>query len=122
MLTSLLYIVFIISCLLLIVVILIQEGKGGGLGDAFGGVGGETFGHRAGPINKFTSVLAAVMMVSLILLHTTKGEATSAGLFENKPAELMPNPLGTPPGGAPVTPLPGAGTTPPGTEPKDDKK
>lgn len=116
MLTSLLYIIFILSCLLLIVIILIQEGKGGGLGDAFGGVGGETFGHKAGPINKFTAGLAAVMMLSLIFLHTTKGEATSAGLFENKDKELVqpPNPMGN----GPVAPLPGAVIPEPASKPK----
>jgi preprotein translocase subunit SecG len=110
MLTVLLYIVFVFSCLLLIGVILIQEGKGGGLGEAFGGVGGETFGHKAAPINKFTAGLAAVMIVSLVLLHTTKGETKSVGLFDNKSAQN--NQSVTPPPNTPAPGIPNTGGTP----------
>jgi preprotein translocase subunit SecG len=81
-----LYVIFVIACILLIVVILLQEGKGGGLGEAFGGIGGETFGHKAGGVNKFTSVLAAVVMVSAIVIHTLGASGGgSAGSFVEKP-------------------------------------
>lgn len=63
-----LYIVFTLVALLLGGIILLQEGKGGGLGAAFGGVGGEAFGHGAGGINKFTSILAAVFIVMAIVI------------------------------------------------------
>ena len=56
---TLLYIIFFIAATLLILVILLQEGKGGGLSEAFGGAGAETFGVRAGGINKFTFTLFA---------------------------------------------------------------
>ncbi|MBI3820718.1 MAG: preprotein translocase subunit SecG [Planctomycetes bacterium] len=95
--TGLLYIVFIASCILLIGIILIQEGKGGGLSDAFGGLGGETFGHRAGPVTKITGFLAAVMIVSLIALHKYKMPETSVGLFQDKNAPTVNQ--GLPPGG-----------------------
>lgn len=94
MIQALLYIVFIASCLLLIGIILIQEGKGGGLTDAFGGMGGETFGHRAGPVTKITAFLAAMMIISLIGLHRFKPEVTSAGLFQGKEAPVAPVPPG----------------------------
>jgi preprotein translocase subunit SecG len=83
-LVTLLYIVFIASCIVLILVILLQEGKGGGLSEAFGGVGGETFGHRAGGVNKVTSGLAAVMIVVLVLIHTLRTESKTAGLLQVK--------------------------------------
>ena len=67
----LLWIVFAFSSLLLIFVVLIQEGKGGGLGSFLGGGAAETFGVSAGGINKFTATLAAVFMVSAILLAAT---------------------------------------------------
>ena len=90
-LVTLLYVVFVISCILLVIVILLQEGKGGGLAEAFGGVGGETFGHRAGGVNKFTSALAAVMIVSLILIHSMRTESKSAGLLHvNEPPASAP--------------------------------
>lgn len=92
-----LYVLFVISCILLIVVILLQEGKGGGLGEAFGGVGGETFGHRAGGVNKFTAMLAGVMMVTAIVINAMSKPDT--GSFIERPSVDAP-PVGpvSPPG------------------------
>ena len=69
----LLFIVFFFSSVLLSVVILLQESKGGGLSEAFGGVGAETFGVKSGGINKFTFALAAAFLVSAVLLHAFWG-------------------------------------------------
>jgi len=66
-----LWIVFAFSSLLLIFVVLIQEGKGGGLGSFLGGGAAETFGVSAGGVNKFTATLAAVFLLSAILLAAT---------------------------------------------------
>ncbi len=44
LITTLLYIVFVLAALVLITVILLQEGKGGGFGDALGVAGQQTFG------------------------------------------------------------------------------
>ncbi|MEE9394739.1 MAG: preprotein translocase subunit SecG [Planctomycetota bacterium] len=63
-----LYIVFSFVTVLLVAVILLQEGKGGGMGAAFGGVGGEAFGHGAGGINRFTGVLAGIFMVAALVI------------------------------------------------------
>lgn len=57
------------SALLMSIVILLQESKGGGLAEAFGGVGAETFGVKSGGINRFTFTLAAVFLGSAVLLH-----------------------------------------------------
>ncbi len=65
----LLWATFFVSAFILIVVILLQESKGGGLGDAFGGVGAETFGVRPGGINKFTFAIAAVFILSAVFIH-----------------------------------------------------
>ena len=65
------WVLFFLSALLLIVVVLLQEAKGGGLAEAFGGVGAETFGVRAGGINRFTFILAAVFVGSALVLHAT---------------------------------------------------
>lgn len=74
-----LYIIFSLVAVLLIGLVLIQEGKGGGMGGAFGGVGGEAFGHGAGGINKLTGVLAAVfMVVSVVIAIAGRG---GSGLF-----------------------------------------
>jgi preprotein translocase subunit SecG len=74
MMNSLFYVgwvLFFLSAVLLTVVILLQESKGGGLAEAFGGVGAETFGVKAGGINRFTFLLAAIFCASAILISAT---------------------------------------------------
>ena len=65
----LLWIAFFGSALLLSFVILLQEPKGGGLAEAFGGQGAQTFGVKSGGISKFTFTDAGVFLGSAILLH-----------------------------------------------------
>lgn len=65
----LLWVLFLGSSLLLSLVVLLQESKGGGLAEAFGGAGAETFGVKTGGVNKFTFALAGVFVGSAILLH-----------------------------------------------------
>ena len=68
-LTTLLYIVFVLSAIVLIVVILLQEGKGGGFGQALGDHGQQTFGVGAKGINTFTGYTATIFLASALLLH-----------------------------------------------------
>lgn len=65
------WVLFFLSAILLTVVVLLQESKGGGLAEAFGGVGAETFGVKAGGINRFTFLLAAVFCGSAIIISST---------------------------------------------------
>jgi preprotein translocase subunit SecG len=70
----------VIFCLFLILVILLQTGKGGGMGSAFGGGGSSTvFGPR-GPgsfIAKLTGVVATLFMVTAMLLaYLSSSKAT----------------------------------------------
>lgn len=65
------WLLFFASAILLTVVILLQESKGGGLAEAFGGMGAETFGVKSGGINRFTFTLAAVFCGSAILISST---------------------------------------------------
>ena len=75
----LLYILFFLASILLIVIILLQEGKGGGFAAAFGGMGTEAFGVKAGGINKLTGILAGVfVLTALVLGAATKGGETVA--------------------------------------------
>ena len=71
------YILFTLICIILGGIILLQEGKGGGIGAAFGGVGGEAFGHGAGGVNKFTAVLAAIFLgLALVMALMSKPDAS----------------------------------------------
>jgi len=66
---TLLYIVFIVSAIVLTIVILLQEGKGGGLTDALGTAGQQTFGVAASGIHKFTGWTGGVFIISALLIH-----------------------------------------------------
>jgi preprotein translocase subunit SecG len=71
MLTGILVFLFCAVCVFLCLIILIQEGQGGGLSGAFGGGGGESFfGPTVGKaIVKFTIGVAAVFLVLSIILN-----------------------------------------------------
>jgi protein translocase SecG subunit len=62
---------FFASAVLMTIVVLLQESKGGGLAEAFGGTGAETFGVKTGGINRFTFLLAAIFCGSAILISAT---------------------------------------------------
>ena len=70
-LQTLLYIIFILSSIVLVTVILLQEGKGGGFGDALGTAGQQAFGVQTKGIQTFTGIVAAVFMVSAVAIHIT---------------------------------------------------
>jgi preprotein translocase subunit SecG len=115
---------FVISGIILIFVVLIQEGKGGGIAGAFGGAGAEAFGVKAGTVNRFTAYVGTAFLL-LALLHA--GIVMKAGLgvslsevpalSEEPPAppSASPIPPSVPPGGA----APGSGGTPPGSPAPD---
>jgi preprotein translocase subunit SecG len=79
---TLLYIVFVFSSIVLVVVILLQEGKGGGFGDALGVAGQQTFGVKASGIHKFTGTVALVFFFCAVLitvLNRQHAETSSIG-------------------------------------------
>jgi preprotein translocase subunit SecG len=59
----------ILTSLFLILLVLIQRGKGGGLSGAFGGAGGSSaFGSRAGDLFTRITIVVAAIWVSLIMI------------------------------------------------------
>ena len=63
---GLLNLIVLILGLFLILIVLIQRGKGGGLSGAFGGVGGSSaFGSRAGDL--FTKITIGVALAWIVL-------------------------------------------------------
>jgi preprotein translocase subunit SecG len=78
----------VVFCLFLILVILLQTGKGGGMGSAFGGGSSTVFGPR-GPgsfIAKLTGIVAAMFMVtSMVLAYISSSKASD---LEEKAAAL----------------------------------
>ncbi len=77
---TLLWIVFTASAVFLGLIILVQEGKGGGLAEAFGGLGQETFGVGTRGVNKVTGMLAGVFLVSAIFINKCAFQGDSIGL------------------------------------------
>ncbi len=122
MLFTILITLYVVICVALIVVILLQSGKGSGLSGIFGsGGGGQTiFGARAGDVmTKTTTILAICFMgFSLVLAlisareDSLVGEIEAAGLemprteadpaaveVELPPVEVEEEPAPVPPGG-----------------------
>ena len=87
--TILITIVHIIVCLSLIVIILLQTGKGAGLGAAFGGGGGQTlFGSTGGAtfLNKFTTAAAVIFMVTCLSLAYLSSNQKTASIMDHETA------------------------------------
>ncbi len=78
LISTLLYILFVLAAMILIVVILLQEGKGGGFGDALGVAGQQTFGVKASGIHRFTAVVALVFLSSALTIHVLNRKANEA--------------------------------------------
>ncbi len=72
--------VHIIACLLLIAIVLLQQGKGQDLASAFGGGGSQTaFGPRgsATVLSRATTILAALFMITSLSLSVIKSGRSS---------------------------------------------
>src|SRR5437016_6054989 len=102
---------FVMNCLVLIIVVLLQSGKAADLAGAFGGAGSQTaFGPRGAAtiLSQATTWCAIMFMVCAmaLVLRVDRAASTGGSAIYNttKPAETKP---GTP---APVTPAPA--TTP----------
>lgn len=66
-----LFVLFMIICLFLILLVLIQKGRGGGLSSAFGGASGATaFGSKTGDVLTWaTSIVFGIFMLMAIGLN-----------------------------------------------------
>ena len=66
MLQTLLSIVHVTVCLFLILVVLLQQGRGGGMGSAFGGATAQVFGGRGAGnfLTRLTGICAAIFMLT----------------------------------------------------------
>ncbi|MBO4350414.1 MAG: preprotein translocase subunit SecG, partial [Proteobacteria bacterium] len=102
---TLIYIIFTIVCIFLVITVLLQPGKSGGLGAAFGGGGNTVFGASGGtPVFRRMTTGAAVcfMLLSLLIAYlsldtTVTGDegVKKRGLdFSDIPAESQEIPAG----------------------------
>lgn len=117
MLYYLIVTLYVLVCGLLIITILLQQGKGGDIANAFGGGSSQAvFGARSGAtmLTRATSVLAALFVVGALALTIlgTRGPSSVVGGIEGPeptPAPTVP-PANATPTGAPATPPPGNST------------
>jgi preprotein translocase subunit SecG len=106
--------VYVVVCLVLSLVILLQQGRGGDIASAFGGSSSQAaFGARSGAtlLTKATSIAAVLFMLFALTLSVI-GQRGTGSVVSGTPA---PPPATTKP--TPATPAPAAPTTPPATAP-----
>ena len=113
---------------ILILLVLIQKGRGGGLASAFGGVGGHTaFGSKTGDVLTWaTSIVFGVFLILSILTGIvfervnlaarpagagTTASQTSGGTSEDAPADAT-NETSVPAAPAPAAPAPAPAPAP----------
>ncbi len=109
---------YVIVCALLILTILLQQGKGGDIANAFGGGSSQAvFGARSGAtlLTRATSVLAALFVIGAITLTVwgQRGPGSVVGGIDAPPPAAAPvaAPAAPTPAAAPATP-PSGNTTP----------
>jgi preprotein translocase subunit SecG len=110
-LTTLITVIHVLVCFILIVVILLQAGKGG-MGSAFGGGGaGSVFGGRGATtfLSKITSACAVLFMVTSMTLSYLATKSTSVvrgdgPVPSNVQQQVPASPLTAPGGSAPPAP------------------
>jgi len=111
-------VIFVLVCIFLILVILLQAGKGGDVAAAFGGSGSQTaFGPRGAqkPLEKAT-VVAALIFMFLALVFSLPGFGTNSVVNEGASPATQPSPASKPaaaPSAAPaVSPSPAVSASP----------
>ncbi len=119
---------FVVNCLFLIIVVLLQSGKAADIAGAFGGAGSQTaFGPRgaATVLSRATTWCAIMFMVCAmaLVLHTDKGVEQGGSVLEKfskpapKPAPVTPaKPQTTPQSSVPQSSAPASSAPAPATK------
>ena len=113
---------YVMVCSLLIITILLQQGKGGDIANAFGGGTSQAvFGARSGAtlLTRATSVLAALFVIFAITLTVwgARGPSSVVGGVAGPP----PAPAAAPAPAPVATPANATPTPPPAAEPPANK-
>ena len=128
---TLIVVLHIVVSLALILIILLQTGKGADIGAVFGGGSSQTLFGSSGPtsfLGKLTAAAAVIFMLTSLFLAYFSGSRPASSIMEGgSPVQTMPAPAGQPampplpegspatPGGtAPLAPAPQGTPSPPG--------
>jgi preprotein translocase subunit SecG len=114
---TLITIIHVIVCFFIIIVVLLQSGKGQDIAAAFGGMGSQTaFGPRGAAtlLGKATTWSAVIFMVTSITLSIVAARRTTSNsvLHGVKPAATQQAPVTQKPTAPPATPSTPAPTNP----------
>ena len=84
-------VIHVLVCFALILIVLLQAGKGAEMGAAFGGASQTLFGSAGamGFLSKLTTVAAVVFMITSLLLTFSSSRRAST-VIKEKPAESIP--------------------------------
>ncbi len=91
----LLIIVHVIVCIALIMIVLLQTGKGADMGAAFGGGSSQTLFGSTGAstfLSKATTVAAIVFMLTSLMLAYMSGNRKGESIMSNAPAATAQQP------------------------------
>ena len=114
MVISLLMVLLLLTAVFLIVLVLIQRGKGGGLAGAFGGMGGQSaFGTKAGDLfTKITIGVATFWIILCMILVKISGGGSESALSEKMGSAADTKPGVNAPASTEKQPAGGTGATP----------
>ncbi len=91
--------IYVITCLVLMLVVLLQQGKGGDIANAFGGGASQAaFGARSGAtvLSRATTVCAVLFMLGALLLGVLgqrgPGSVVGGSTPASRPAQSKPAP------------------------------
>ena len=97
---AILTVLHVVASVLLIMIVLLQTGKGASMGAAFGGGYSQTIFGSAGPIgflNKLTTVVAVCFMLTSLILAFLSGQPSTKTVVDEVPrqeAPVVPGPRG----------------------------
>ncbi len=116
--STLITIVHVFACVFLVLVVLLQTGKGAEMGAVFGGSSSTVFGSSGAGnfLTRLTTGVAIVFMLTSLSLTYLSSRHTASTVFDTAPL-AEPVPEGVPaPGAEPGLPAPGG--APPAAEPQ----
>jgi preprotein translocase subunit SecG len=97
--TYIIPVIHVIACIFLIVVVLLQQGKGADVGALFGGGGSQSLFGASGAGNfltRLTTGMAITFMATSLILTYGQTHAVRSGILDRIPAAVAPGATGTP--------------------------
>ena len=94
-LVGLLTVVYFITCIVLVIVVLMQEPKGGGLSSAFGGAGldaafGASIGRKMSSFTVYLAIFFLILTIVLAILTKSGSDSISGSIMEGKGRSASP--------------------------------